>query len=330
MKKRLYFLKSGILERESNTLCFVTSEKKIFVPIKEISSIYIFGEVSLNKRFLEFMTENNIPIHFYNYFGYYVGSYVPRRAYNSGIIILKQVEHYLDETKRLYLARSFACGAISNMRVVLNYYKSRGILLDDEIKDLDRMLFEARNSKQINELMGIEGNTREVYYQSFNKLLKDDEFSYETRSRRPPRTKLNTLLSFGNSILYATILGEIYKTHLDPRIGYLHSTNSRKFSLNLDVSELFKPFIVDRVIFTLVNRSMLDGSDFGEELGGLYLSDSGKRKFLSEFESRLNTTITHRRLHRKVSYQGLIRMELYKIEKHLIADQPYSPFVMYW
>jgi CRISPR-associated protein Cas1 len=330
MKKRLYFLTSGTLERESNTLVFLTTEKKVFMPIKEISSLHVFGEVNLNKRFLEFLTENNVSIHFYNYYGYYSGSYFPRRAFNSGIVTLRQAEHYLDNAKRLYLAKQFVGGSINNMRTILNYYDNRGTNLSEEIRYLDNFATTSKTTSSVAELMGIEGNAKELYYFSFNKILKDPEFNYDTRSRRPPKTKLNTLISFGNGLLYATTLGEIYKTHLDPRIGYLHSTNSRKFSLNLDVSELFKPFLVDRVILTLVNKSMLNDSDYSRELGGLYLTDSGKRKFVQEFESRLSTTITHRVLRRKISYQGLIRMELYKIEKHLLGDRSYSPFLMYW
>jgi CRISPR-associated protein Cas1 len=330
MKKRLYFLKSGTLERESNTLLFLAGDKKIFLPIKEISSLYIFGEVNLNKRFLEFMTENQVPIHFYNYYGYYSGSYLPRRAFNSGIVTLKQAEHYLDNKKRLFIAQQFVSGSVNNMKTILNYYNNRGIDLDQEIKYLNDFFVKSKSSKEVNELMGIEGNAKEIYYECFNKLLKDPEYSYDMRSRRPPKTKLNTLLSFGNGLLYATILGEIYKTHLDPRIGYLHSTNSRKFSLNLDVSELFKPFLVDRVIISLVNKSMLSDGDYSSELGGLYLAESGKKKFLQEFESRMSTTITHRVLKRKISYQGLVRIELYKIERHLLGDKLYSPFLMYW
>jgi CRISPR-associated protein Cas1 len=330
MKKRLYFLKSGTLERESNTLLFLAGDKKIFLPIKEISSLYIFGEVNLNKRFLEFMTENQVPIHFYNYYGYYSGSYLPRRAFNSGIVTLKQAEHYLDNKKRLFIAQQFVSGSVNNMKTILNYYNNRGIDLDQEIKYLNDFFVKSKSSKEVNELMGIEGNAKEIYYECFNKLLKDPEYSYDMRSRRPPKTKLNTLLSFGNGLLYATILGEIYKTHLDPRIGYLHSTNSRKFSLNLDVSELFKPFLVDRVIISLVNKSMLSDGDYSSELGGLYLTESGKKKFLQEFESRMSTTITHRVLKRKILYQGLVRIELYKIERHLLGDKLYSPFLMYW
>lgn len=330
MKKRIYLVKSGSLERENNTLVFSTSEKKLFLPVKEISSLYVFGELNLNKRLLEFLTENNIPIHFYNFYGYYAGSYFPRRVFNSGIVTLRQAEYYLDQSKRLYLAQRFVYGSISNMKTILNYYNNRGVDLNDEIRYLDDFSSRSKASIDVNELMGVEGNAKELYYLSFNKLIKDPEFCYDVRSRKPPKTKLNTLISFGNGLLYATALGEIYKTHLDPRIGYLHTTNSRKFSLNLDVSELFKPFLVDRVILTMVNKSMLDDGDYSRELGGLYLTESGRRKFLHEFESRLSTTITHRILKRKTSYQGLIRMELYKVEKHILGDKAYSPFIMYW
>ena len=74
------------------------------------------------------------------------------------------------------------------------------------------------------------------------------------------------MISFGNSIMYTTTLSEIYKTHLDPRIGYLHSTNFRRFTLSLDVSEIFKPIIIDRVIFTLLGRNMINGDDFEKNM----------------------------------------------------------------
>ena len=76
----------------------------------------------------------------------------------------------------------------------------------------------------------------------------------ENRSKRPPQNRLNALISFLNSLCYVTTLAQIYKTHLDPRIGFLHETNFRRFSLNLDIAEIFKPIKVikddyDSVIF---------------------------------------------------------------------------------
>lgn len=126
------------------------------------------------------------------------------------------------------------------------------------------------------------------------------------------------------------MLSEIYQTHLDPRIGFLHTTNFRRFSLNLDVAEIFKPILVDRTIFTLLGRKQLNKSDFMKESGGIWLSEKGKRTFLAEWENRLATTIKHRDLSRNVSYRRLIRMELYKLEKHLMEEKTYEPFAATW
>ena len=331
MKKRLHLFSNGELARESNTLVVIKKDgTKRYIPVADISSIYVFGEISLNKRLLEFLTEYNIPSHFFNYNGYYVGSYLPRRQYNAGIITLRQAEHYLDMNKRLVIAKSIVKGSIRNMLVVLYYYNNRNIDMSREIEYINDILDGVMDCKSIEELMGNEGNVREIYYQAFNKILNNEDFRYNGRVKRPPTTRINTLLSFGNSILYVTILNEIVKTHLDARIGYLHSTNSRRFSLNLDISEIFKPLLVDRCLFTLINKSMLNRSDFMKELNGLYLSDEGKKKFLHAFEERLSTSITHKRLKRKITYQGIIRMELYKLEKHLLGDEEYKPFVMQW
>lgn len=178
--------------------------------------------------------------------------------------------------------------------------------------------------------MAIEGNIREVYYNSFDRIVNDENFSMDERSKRPPKNRMNALISFGNSLLYTTVLSEIYKTHLDPRIGYLHSTNFRRFTLNLDVAEVFKPIIVDRVIFYLLNKQMIKPSDFDQRLGGLYLKEGGRKTFIEKFEERLNTTIKHRKIGKEVSYRRLIKLELYKLEKHLINEEEYEPFISEW
>jgi CRISPR-associated protein Cas1 len=126
------------------------------------------------------------------------------------------------------------------------------------------------------------------------------------------------------------VLSEIYKTHLDPRIGYLHATNFRRFTLNLDVAEVFKPIIVDRLIFGLLNKEMIKKNHFEEKLQGIYLKEKGRAVFIEELEKRLKTTIKHKSVGREVSYRRLIRLELYKLEKHLMGEKLYEPFVARW
>ena len=161
-------------------------------------------------------------------------------------------------------------------------------------------------------------------------ILGKAEFAFEQRTKRPPKNYLNTLISFGNSLLYTIILSEIYKTHLDPRIGFLHTTNFRRFTLNLDVAEIFKPIIVDRVIFTLIGKNMITKDHFEKGMEGLLLKEKAQKVFVEEMENKLKTTFNHRNLGRNVSYRRLIRLELYRLEKHLIGEEEYTAFVARW
>jgi CRISPR-associated protein Cas1 len=100
--------------------------------------------------------------------------------------------------------------------------------------------------------------------------------------------------------------------------------------LNLDIAEVFKPIITDRVIFSLLNRQMLQDKHFMKELGGVYLNEVGRKIFIEEMEKKLHSTIKHERLKRNVSYRTLIRLELYKLEKHLMGEYSYTPFEARW
>ncbi|MCF6464456.1 type I-B CRISPR-associated endonuclease Cas1b [Clostridium sp. Cult2] len=330
MKKNVYIFNDGELRRKDNTFYFKTEQGKKYLPIEDLKEIYVFGEVTVSKKFLEYVSQKEILIHFFNYYGYYVGTYYPREHLNSGYMILKQAEHYLCEEKRLVLARKFVEGSAKNIFNVVRYYKNRGKGLDDiedQILNFSKTIEQCSSTP---ELMGIEGNIRDIYYQSFDEIIDNDDFIFDKRTRRPPKNHLNALISFGNSMLYVLILSEIYKTHLDPRIGFLHSTNFRRFTLNLDVAEIFKPIIVDRVIFTLIGRNMINIEDFDEDMEGVLLKEKGRKIFVEEFDKKLKSTIKHRDLGRNVSYNRLIRMELYKLQKHLMAEKDYFPYVSRW
>ncbi|RKY97249.1 MAG: subtype I-B CRISPR-associated endonuclease Cas1 [Candidatus Hydrothermota bacterium] len=328
MKKSIYIFTDGTLKRESNTLVLIPLEgEKRSIPVETIEEIMVFSELNINKRLLEFLTQKHIPIHFFNHYGYYVGSYYPREYMNSGYIILRQAEHFLRDDWRMALARAFVYGALANMLFVLRVYSSRGRKVSEQIEAIDDQIYQLKDAKTPQELMAVEGHAREIYYSAFDEITQNRDFSFEVRSRRPPANRMNALISFGNSLLYTTALSEIYRTHLDPRIGYLHETNLRSFSLNLDLAEVFKPLIVDRVIFSLINRRELTSNDFHNELGGIYLTERGKRKFIQAYDKRLKETVRHKGLRRNVSYRRLIRLECYKLYHHFIEDEPYVPYV---
>lgn len=330
MKKSLYIFNAGILSRKDNTLCFETEAGKKYVPVEDIKELYIFGEVDFNKRMLEFISQKEILLHMYNYYGYYVGTFYPREHLNSGYMILQQTKAYIDENKRNSLALKFVQGSMDNMQQVLKYYNNRGTDLNDILLNLESLQKSLSSCETIEQMMAIEGNYRENYYQAFDLIIGEEHFIFEGRSRRPPLNRLNALISFGNSMLYTIVLSEIYKTHLDPRIGFLHTTNFRRFSLNLDIAEIFKPIIVDRLIFTLLGKRMIISKDFEKKLNGIILNEKGRKIFIEGLDNRLKATIKHKELRRNVSYRRLIRMEAYKIQKHLIGEKEYTPFVSRW
>lgn len=331
MKKSIFVFSSGELKRKHNTIYFEGDKGvKKFIPVENTGELHLFGEVTINKEVLEFLSQNEIILHFYNYYGYYVGTYYPREHYNSGFMILKQAEHYIDPFKRLTLARKFVMGAVQNIEKVINYYNSRDVDLSETITKISSLKELIPSQDDVDQLMAVEGNIREAYYNAFDSIVNDENFAMDERSKRPPKNRMNALISFGNTLLYTTVLSEIYKTHLDPRIGYLHATNFRRFTLNLDVAEVFKPIIVDRVIFYLINKGMIKPNDFDNKLGGLYLKEPGRGVFVEKFEERLTTTIKHRKIGKDVSYRRLLRLELYKIEKHLMGEEEYEPFCAEW
>lgn len=330
MKKDIFIFNSGKLCRKDNTLMFEGEEGKKYIPVNDVESIYVFGEVDVNKSLLEFMCSSKIMIHFYNYYDYYVGTFYPREFLNSGYVILKQSETYLDYGKRVHIARKFIEGAINNILQVLKYYNRRNCDMDLEIEEITNLLSALKLQETTETIMAVEGNVRQLYYKCFNKILDDKDFKFESRSRRPPKDRINSLISFGNSMLYSLTLSQIYQTQLDPRIGYLHTTNDRRFSLNLDIAEIFKPIIVDRAIFSVINKKIITKKDFNKDLGGIILKDEGRMKFIKEFNDKLEATIKHPQLPNRVSYKRLIRMEAYKLQKLITEGEQYVPFLAKW
>jgi CRISPR-associated protein Cas1 len=150
------------------------------------------------------------------------------------------------------------------------------------------------------------------------------------RTKQPPQNEVNALISFGNMMCYSQCLRAIHQTQLNPTISYLHSPGDRRYSLALDVAEIFKPLLVDRIIFKVLNKREIQATDFEQKLNRIILNEKGKKTFIASFEEKLNETIQHRTLKRSVSYRHLIKLECYKLSKHILGIEEYKPFKAWW
>ena len=330
MKQSYYLYKSGRLQRKDNTLEIVYKDNtKKSIPIERVDDIYVMTELDFNTNLLNFISQFGVSVHFFNYYGFYTGTYYSKESLVSGKLLIKQVEHYNDKTKRLNIAKAFIEAASYNIYRNLTYYNNRGKELKDYMNEIDYLRKQIKTCKDVQELMGIEGNIRKVYYNTWN-IIINQNIAFEKRVKNPPDNAINSLISYVNTIIYTRVLSEIYKTQLNPTISYLHEPSERRFSLCLDIAEIFKPIIADRLIFSMLNKRQITEKDFEEKLNFTYIKDKARKEITREIDTRLQTKIKHKKLDREVSYEYLIRLEIYKLIKHLLEDEEYEGFKMWW
>lgn len=330
MEQSFYVYNNGDLKRKDNTLQFTSYEgKKKDIPIERIDNIYIMSEMTFNTSFINYISQYGIAMHFFNYYNFYTGSYYPKEKLIAGQLLVKQVEYYTEYERRIVIARKFIEAAADNIYRNLRYYNGRGKNVAHFMSEIDALRKKIVDTRSIEELMGIEGNIRKHYYAAWN-VIVEQEICFEKRVMHPPDNMINSLISFVNSLIYTKVLSEVYHTQLNPTISYLHEPGVRRYSLCLDIAEVFKPLIGDRLIFSLLNRRQITEESFTKELNFLHLKKDSSRLIVQELEERLKKTITHKELGRQVSYRYLIRLEAYKLIKHLIGEKEYEGFKIWW
>ena len=330
MKQSYYLYKSGRIQRKDNSLEIVYKDNtKKSIPIERVDDIYVMTEFDFNTSLLNFLGKYGISVHFFNYYGFYTGTYYPKEQLVSGKLLVKQVESYTNKRKRLEVAKAFIEAAAYNIYRNLVYYNNRGKDLSRYMQEIEYLRKQIPQCKDVQELMGIEGNIRKSYYASWNTIINQD-IEFEKRVKNPPDNAINSLISYVNTIIYTRVLSEIYKTQLNPTISYLHEPSSRRFSLCLDIAEIFKPIIADRLIFSMLNKKQITEKDFEKGLNFLYIKENARKEITKEIDKRLQTTIKHKKLGREVTYEYLMRLELYKLIKYFTEDIPYEGFKIWW
>jgi len=316
----------GELTRKDNSLCFRKEGKNVYIPIENTKEIYCLNEVSINSKLLDFLSANNVVVHFFNYYEGYSGTFYPRNQYNSGKLLVAQVKAFV--SNRMEIAKAIVLGIGENIDEVLyHYYKHDKKEVKNTIDWIRREFKErVQKSSGVKELMAVEGEVWQKFYGDFKWILPED-FIMNKRVKRPPDNPINALVSFGNTLLYTKTISAIYRTHLDQRISFLHEPSEARFSLSLDISEVFKPAIVYKTIFELVNNRRLQvDKHFDKKVNYCLLNEEGRNIFISAFEERLESVFKHEKLNRKVSYRTAIKLDCYKLIKFILEGQEFKPF----
>ncbi len=334
MKKSYYLFNPGRISRKDNTLKFTPVDEEgnegqpKYIPVEGIDNLFVFGSLDGNSALYNFLGKEQISVHFFDYYEHYTGSFMPKEYLLSGKMLIAQAETYKSSKKRLTIAQKFIEGAAFNMLKNLRYYNNREKDTSPQIEKIETLSTQIAQASDVESLMGIEGNIRMTYYEAFDIIIND--FKMGQRTKQPPSNEVNALISFVNMMCYTLCLDMIYHTQLNPTISYLHQPGERRFSLALDISEIFKPILVDRLIFSLFNKRQIQQGDFDKKVNYCLLKENARKTALKEWDEKLNETIRHRTLGRNVSYKHLVKFECYKLAKHILGMEEYRPFKAWW
>ena len=308
-------LSDGVLRQKEYSFYFESASGDANIPPMNTDMVNIYSSVIFDSNFFAKVGNAGIHVNLFDRHGELVGRFVPPQPLKDSEANFVQLQTYYDSGQRLIMAKEFVLASLHNCKANLSQHakKHNGEMFSltlDELNDSIRKILLCDN---YDSLLMLEAQARKSYYSCYDFMTNSDSFIFGTRSRRPPMNEINAMISFGNTVLYNRLAFLINRSPLDIRIGYLHATTDhRTESLNLDVAEIFKPILVDRVIFTLINKKMIRPDDFEkEENGAVYLTSNGKRIFLRAFYAKLDETITYKG--RPYSYDMLLEEEVRKL-----------------
>jgi CRISP-associated protein Cas1 len=317
----------------------------------KIDDVVVMGEVTMTASALHLLLDRNIEINFLSYYGKFKGRLSPPFSKNA-LLRMAQCRAHTDMSKRCELARQFVFGKLSNQRQgLLRHNRSQStpevIQAIDRIADLlDQLtalpLNKIETGKPLKSgdqriegtplevILGIEGAGSAAYFSCFGKLIANpDQWPFEGRIKRPPTDPINSLLSFGYSLLTNQVASAVQLVGLDHYVGYLHSSVYGRPALALDMMEEFRPLIVDSMVLTMLNHRMLSAKDFAVDVGAFRLKDERRKVFFTQFEERLNEEITHPIFGYKVKYRRCIELQVRLMAKFLTGEiDMYPPFIV--
>ena len=292
----------------------------------EISKVCIYGGVEITTPAMVELMQRNIPVVHLTRGGWYQGICIGMSHKNVQLRI-RQFDWARDAERSLQLARSFVSGKIKNCRRIL--HRDDPEVPEDVLESLERLGHEAENASRMQSLLGIEGAAAEIYFGRFGSMLdKSLGFTFQSRSKRPPRDPVNSVLSY----LYGVLTKEMFVTVLavgfDPYLGFYHQPRYGRPSLALDMMEEFRPLIADSVAITLFNNRELSPGDFMRTGIGISIAPEAKKKVIGAYEKRLLTEIVHPIFGYAVSYRRILDVQARLLARVLTGElKEYPAFV---
>lgn len=314
-----------------------TDTRKLSIPIHHLESVCVFGASSISPPAMDLCWEHGVAINFLSENGYL-------QARVTGVtdtsVTLRRAQFRVadDPVRAAAIARQIVAGKIQNSR---NSLLRGGRETDDTAEQrqltdaadaLARQLSDlAKTNPPLDQLRGVEGMAAQTYFSVFGLLLKQqrDDFAFTTRSRRPPRDRINCMVSFLYALVRHDCIAALTSIGLDPFVGFLHADRPNRPSLALDLMEEFRPWLADRLAVTLINRQQIQPDHFVlREGGAVEFTDAGRKLVIKAYQERKQESLNHPLLDQNLRIAQLPFVQARILARHLRADLPeYLPLV---
>jgi CRISPR-associated protein Cas1 len=328
----LYLVEQGTTLRKEQERFLVQTATTTEIPIREVEQILVFGSIQLTTSVIATCLEQAIPVIFLSQLGDYKGHLWSSDRPNLAIEAA-QFDQRHNASLRLAIARAIVVGKLQNSRhLLLRLNRKRqhpdvAAAIQSIQQDLDHAS-DPSIATDHNILMGYEGSAAQRYFTALGTLITNPGFSLTQRTRRPPKDPVNSLLSFGYTLLLNNVLSLLLAAGFHPYLGNLHGSDRHEAFLAFDLMEEFRSPIVDTLVIKLINQKILKPTDFTwpQPDGGIYLTDPARRVFLRHFEERISFKITHPDIQDLVSYRRVIQLQIQRYKHCLFNGTPYQPF----
>lgn len=331
----LYVLtpESYVFVRNGAVAIRIGEEEKVSVPAHNLDAIVCFGQNTVSTPLLGLCAEYGITLTFVSETGHFYGRFC---GPVSGNVLLRkrQYESMADEVFSTNVVRNILYGKIRNGKAVLQ--RSARNQADEAVRaallaasdQLTEMAQQLQTTQTVDSMRGIEGAAAAAYFAQFDHMLRNENFRFEVRSRRPPQNEVNATLSFVYMLLTRELQSALETVGLDPAAGYLHTLRPGRSSFALDLVEELRAPLCDRFVLSLFNKGQLSKRDFDRDSQAVYLNDRGRRTVLTAWQKRKEETIRHPFLEEQVPIGIIPYAQAMLFARVLRGDlDEYPPFV---
>lgn len=313
----------------------VEREVKLQAPLHHLSGMVLFGNVLVSPFLLHRFAEDGRSIVWLGKTGRFKGRLA---GPTSGNVLLRraQYEAQADPLRTSEIAKNVVAGKVRNTRTIVQRSAREATLAEDRgalentAASLAVVLRGLGRARNLDEVRGFEGQAGRLYFENIARMVRADreEYAFNGRNRRPPRDRMNALLSFVYTLVRGDCVSACEGVGLDPQFGYLHALRSGRPSLALDLMEELRPVLADRLVLSLINRRQVRPKDFEERPGGVvYLNETGRKTVLVAYQKRKQEEVGHPVLEQQVPLGLVPHVQARLLARHLRGDvDAYIPF----